>query len=265
MHLIIPMAGKGSRFSSNGYQIPKPLLPIGQWRMYEIVIANLWSDRLSQLSLVTQRADSVTSSIGFLSERLQKPVNVFEVDHYTAGPACSVELAARRSEPNEPLVVANSDQFIDADLSDFYVRAGSSGNVGTVVTMSDSDPKWSFVQFDDRHRVEKIVEKQPVSRHATAGIYAFGRTASFLEALDEMKRLGDTTNGEFYVGPVYNYLANVGEIEIVHLGDVGTVMHGLGIPEDYERFIANKALKEKAVEAADILFGKRDRAWNMEK
>ena len=41
MNIIIPLGGKGERFSKNGYLQPKPLIPIYNKKMIEHVIDNL--------------------------------------------------------------------------------------------------------------------------------------------------------------------------------------------------------------------------------
>ena len=41
INIVIPMAGEGSRFSSAGYKIPKPFLPIHGLEMISAVIQNL--------------------------------------------------------------------------------------------------------------------------------------------------------------------------------------------------------------------------------
>ena len=41
MNIIIPLGGKGERFSKNGYTQPKPLIPIFEKSMIEYVLDNL--------------------------------------------------------------------------------------------------------------------------------------------------------------------------------------------------------------------------------
>jgi NDP-sugar pyrophosphorylase family protein len=41
INIVIPMAGRGSRFSKAGYELPKPLLPVQGRPMIEVVIENL--------------------------------------------------------------------------------------------------------------------------------------------------------------------------------------------------------------------------------
>ena len=41
MQIIVPMAGRGSRFSSAGFTVPKPLIPVGGKPMIQWVIENV--------------------------------------------------------------------------------------------------------------------------------------------------------------------------------------------------------------------------------
>ncbi len=41
LNVVIPMAGRGSRFADAGYEIPKPLPPIHGVPMIEVVVRNL--------------------------------------------------------------------------------------------------------------------------------------------------------------------------------------------------------------------------------
>ena len=41
LQIVIPMAGRGSRFASAGYTVPKPLIPVGGRPMIEWIIENI--------------------------------------------------------------------------------------------------------------------------------------------------------------------------------------------------------------------------------
>ena len=41
LQIVIPMAGKGSRFANAGYAMPKPLIPVGGKPMIQWVIENV--------------------------------------------------------------------------------------------------------------------------------------------------------------------------------------------------------------------------------
>ena len=41
LNIVVPMAGRGSRFADAGYNLPKPLIPVHGRPMTEVVINNL--------------------------------------------------------------------------------------------------------------------------------------------------------------------------------------------------------------------------------
>lgn len=252
--LVIPMAGLGSRFSAAGYKVSKPLLPIGEFRMFEIVISNLWHSSISRAVLISQRGAVPKDNLERISTQLGVPICNFEIDFLTEGPADSVSLARHLLSDQDPLVIANSDQYVDADLSSFFERLNSNSGQHLILTMEADDPRWSFVELDRNGMVSRVREKEVISKFATVGIYGFATALDFHLGMERMRELDDRTNGEFYVAPVYNHLTPGAETTISHLGPLGAVMHGLGVPGDYEAFLAKGPIN-RGLEVARKLFG----------
>lgn len=248
IQLVIPLAGKGSRFFDSKFGQPKPLIPIHGWPMIEHVLANLVNDQVSKVVLVSRRVfgleETITSTIsGFPGTTFQ----VLNLDHYTEGPAETANLAMPLLDFDKPLVIANSDQYVDADLTEFYAAVSSAGYSGVVMTMEDTDPKWSYVETDSAGMVKNVVEKQVVSNFATTGVYGFRTARLFTEAYERMREGNDRTGGEFYVGPSYNFLETEAlPILNFKVGPIGGVMYGLGTPGDLEQFLSSKASLESA-------------------
>lgn len=237
--IVIPMAGRGQRFRDAGYAEPKPLIPVYGRPMVELVIRNLRPSRphrfvflclaehLEGYGLAKRLADWAPGSA------------VVPVDRVTEGAACTVLLAREHIRADDPLMIANCDQWVDADIDDYLARQDEPGVDGLIMTMDDDDPKWSFVGFDAAGRVDRVVEKQPISRAATVGIYNFRRGGDFVAAADEMIARDLRVNGEFYVAPVYNQMIERGAGLAVHsVGKPGDGMYGLGTPPDLESFLA---------------------------
>jgi dTDP-glucose pyrophosphorylase len=167
------------------------------------------------------------------------------VDEITDGPAGTLEVAKPALNMHEPLVVANSDQYIDASMEDFYADLVNSRYDGEILAMRDNDPKWSFARANDEGLLLEVKEKVVISNLATVGIYGFGTARLAFEAIQRMREAGDRTNGEYYVGPCYNYIVGQGRrIFVRDLGKVSNVMHGLGIPEDLDLFLASSVSKK---------------------
>lgn len=257
MHLVIPMAGDGKRFSSAGYSEPKPLLPILGYRMYELVLANLMSEVVASVSIISRESFGLKSDKSFIESSLGVPVYIYEVNETTQGPAESAAIALDNLPADSPILIANSDQYLVFDSGAWLQAALEAGVDGSILCMQDSDPKWSYLSYGEDDWVNSVVEKQVVSNLATCGVYFFRRAGDFKDALSQMRKDSDLVNGEYYVGPAYNKLIQKQlSISYFDLGPVSSVMFGLGVPQDYEYFLASPVL-EVALGQAEAFWGRR--------
>jgi dTDP-glucose pyrophosphorylase len=219
--------------------------------MYKVVIANLMHESVSSITVVCPKKWGLGESIRALSAPLGVPVNVVEIDYVTQGPAQTVMLAEPFLDPNLPAVTANSDQYIDADLDNFYASMSEKAVSGAILCMEDSDPKWSYVKLSSDGFVSEVKEKVVISPLATVGVYGFKTATLMLAAFRQMLQAEDTSFGEYYVAPSYFYLIRQGHlISATNLGPVGKIMHGLGVPIDYEIFLkgpASELAKDRAL------------------
>ena len=241
---MIPMAGAGSRFSNEGYQQPKPLIPIHGVPMIEVVVNNLRPEESHRFIFICQKKHIQEYGLNKYLKDIAPSSIIVEVDGLTEGAACTVLAAKEYINNDESLMIANSDQFIDIDINT-YLRYFSSEKLdGLIMTMHSDDPKWSFVKLDSSGYVIDIAEKKVISNEATVGIYNFTVGRSFVEAAEEMILQNQRVNGEFYVAPVYNVLLERNNIiGIFNIGSVGSGLFGLGIPDDLRKFMNHPVSK----------------------
>jgi NDP-sugar pyrophosphorylase family protein len=249
--IVIPMAGRGSRFADAGYALPKPLLPVHGVPMIEVVVANLRPSVPCRFVFVCQREHLAAYG---LEERLQAIAPgcaVVAIDGVTEGAACTVLLAEHEIDPDDVLVIANSDQWVDTSFDAHLALLRQRGLAGLIMTMSADHPKWSYVELDERGAVTRVVEKEVVSNEATVGIYTFARGRDFVRAARGMIAADERVGGEFYVAPVYNRLIAEGAaIGYDNIGSVGDGMYGLGVPEDLEDFLGRPVSRRAAAAVA---------------
>lgn len=232
------MAGRGSRFSDVGYRDPKPLIPVGRSPMIKVVIDNLTPSRPHRFIFICQAEHVAAYGLREQLDAWAPGCAIVEIDGVTEGAACTV-LMARDMIGADPIMIANSDQYVDIDIDDYL--AVQDGNVdGLIMTMAADDPKWSFVGFDKTgERVTRVVEKEVISNEATVGIYNFASGSEFVRAADAMIAADRRVNGEFYVAPVYNELIAEGaRIAIYNIGAEAEGMYGLGTPADLDLFLS---------------------------
>ena len=234
LNIVVPMAGRGSRFSKAGYDLPKPLLPVHDKPMIAFVIENLRPQTEHRFIFLCQREHLDAYDLAATLIAASPGALVIPLDGVTEGAACTVLLAEQFIDNDAPLMIANCDQYVAIGMDD-YLASGEKLD-GLIMTMTASDPKWSFVRMDG-DRVTEVVEKKVVSDEATVGIYNFRRGADFVAAAKAMIAADDRVNNEFYVAPAYNYLIRDGyRVGIRNIGSERAGMYGLGIPEDLEFF-----------------------------
>ena len=250
LNIVVPMAGLGSRFAKVGYALPKPLIPVHGTPMIRLVIENIRPRRSHRFVFICQRAHVAAHGVRDLLSAWAPGCAVVELDGLTEGAACTVLAARNEIDAAAPLMIANSDQFVEAGTDAYLDGMEHPPADGLIMTMWADDPKWSFVAMDG-NRVTRVVEKEVISNEATVGIYNFRRGGDFLSAADAMIAAGERVNGEFYVAPVYNRLIAAGQrIAIHNVGREFSGMHGLGTPADLEAFLGtdlSRAAAERAV------------------
>lgn len=233
LNIVIPMAGRGSRFAKAGYELPKPLIDVNGRPMIEVVTRNIAPKCVHRFIYICQQEHLEKYGLAERLEALSPNCATVTVDHITEGAACTVLLAEKYIDNDDPMMIANSDQFVATDINEYL--AAMNDNDGLIMTMPADDPKWSFVKYDENGYVTMVREKEVISNEATVGIYNYAKGSDFVRYAKQMIRKNIRVNNEFYVAPVYNEMIEDGK-KIV-FKDVGEKMHGLGTPEDLEKFM----------------------------
>jgi hypothetical protein len=136
----------------------------------------------------------------------------------------------------DPLVIVNSDQFLEWNSDSFYkslLNPTYDGCILTFLQPDQNDIKWSYASVDNDSLVTEVAEKKWISPFATVGLYGWAKGSDFVLYAEQMIAKNIRTNNEFYVCPVYNEAIAAGKKARVSLCKG---MWGLGVPEDLEKF-----------------------------
>lgn len=255
IQLVIPAAGLGSRFADFGYVQPKPLIDVAGLPMIEWVVGNFPLIKGDTLIVVSRVGLNIQETIKPIVDELGLNVHFIDVPALTEGPAMTVAAARHVLDMSQPLVVANSDQYVSASLKPFLTALRTNTEpLGLVLTMKANSAKWSYVGRLENEQVSQIVEKVEISDEATVGIYGWTKASLFFQSLEGMVKNDDRTNGEFYVAPSYNYLINAGlRVETEFVGNLEDNVHGLGTVEDLKTFLENPKLEDYLIQVKKML------------
>jgi HAD superfamily hydrolase (TIGR01509 family) len=234
MNVLIPMAGAGSRFQAAGYTFPKPLIDVEGKPMIQVVVDNLNID--ATFIYVVQKSHREQYNLDTLLNLITPNCKIVEVDGLTEGAACTTLLAKEFINNNEPLVMANSDQFVEWDSNEFMYKMIEQKVDGGIVTFTATHPKWSFAKVDEYGYVTEVAEKNPISDIATVGVYYWAKGSDYVKYAEQMIEKNVRVNNEFYVCPVFNEA--IGDDKKIKIFNIDK-MWGLGTPEDLKYYLEN--------------------------
>jgi len=236
MNVLIPMAGAGSRFEKVGYSFPKPLIDVKGKPMIHLVADMLNLD--ANFIYIVQKSHREKYQLDTLLNLITPNCKIVEVDGLTEGAACTTLLAKELINNDSPLILSNSDQFIDWDSTEFMYKMNEKDFDGGIICFPATHPKWSFAKTDENGIISEVAEKNPISDQATAGIYYWKRGSDYVKYTEQMIEKNIRVNNEFYVCPVYNEAIEDGKIIYNHSIPAEN-MWGLGTPEDLTYYLEN--------------------------
>ena len=232
------MAGLGSRFLTKGFHLPKPLIDVNGTPMIIKAITSLGIQDAKYLFII--KHDAFAEEI---KEEILKFVDskFIEIDYITEGPACSALLFESIINNDQELVIANCDQIMEWNSDSFLMNVRQYD--GAVVTYHETTNKNSYARLDDHGFVTEIKEKQVISNVSLNGIHYWKKGSFFIDSAKDMIAEDDRApNGEFYVGPSYNYMIRKGlKVGIYHIPN--QMHHPVGVPDDLEKYIQHENSK----------------------
>ena len=212
MNIVMPMAGRGSRFAQVGIATPKPLIDVRGKPMYAWATEGLplaLARRLIFICLAEHLADAALER-DIKSRYAQYDPAIIALDQVTEGQACTVLAARELIDNDEPLLIFNADTYCPTTLGQALDgdRARRSTACWTCfaprATSGASPASTSGIACWKRPRNGAF----PTGRRP--GLYYFRRGGDFVRHADAMIAANERSNNEFYVAPVYNRLIAAG-------------------------------------------------------
>ena len=201
--LALPMAGAGSRFSKEGYDVPKPFIPVNGRNMFEQAVRCLpKTDRTIYACLRNQTAPHPVGG------------EVLWIDEVLEGQACTTEKIVEHCGDGSILVSA-CDNGVFYDTDKLLELVEDNANDIIVWTYRNNytshlQPEaYSWVQCDtdgnvSRVDVKKFTGTDPVKEFAITGTMFFRSKEVFFNSLQSLYKNDVRTNGEFYVDSMLN-------------------------------------------------------------
>ena len=234
LNVLVPMAGAGSRFAQQGYTFPKPLIEVNGKPMIQVVVENLNIE--AHYIFIVQQEHYEKYNLKYLLNLIAPGCDIVQVNGITEGAACSTLLAKDYINNDLPLIMANSDQYIEWNSNSCMYAFTADEIDGGILTFEATHPKWSYAKLGIDGFVSEVAEKKVISNEATVGVYYWKHGSDYVKYAEDMISKDIRINNEFYVCPVFNQAIEDGKkIKIKRISK----MWGIGTPEDLETFLKN--------------------------
>lgn len=234
LNVVVAMAGLGSRFAEKGYSFPKPMIDVSGKPMIQVVVENLNMD--ANYIFLVQKEHIEAYNIEHMLKLIKPDCKVIPVNGLTEGSPCTVLLAKEHIDNENPLFLANCDQFMEWNSNEAMYSFTNDDIDGGLLVFNAVSPKWSFCKLDENGFVLEVAEKNPISDIANTGCYYWKKGSDFVNYAEQMINKNIRFRNEFYTAPVYNEAIQDGKKIKVKFIDK---MWGLGVPEDLEYFVNN--------------------------
>ena len=236
-NIVVPMAGRGSRFTENGYTDSKPFIDVNGKPMIQRVIENLniEFDDQYEFVIICLREDYDKYDFSIFNDIIgHDNWDVICLSDVTEGAAQTMLKAKPYIDNDKPMLSFNTDQMIDYDIGTWNHFSQYDGGIPC---FKGDSTDWSYAKCGTDGFVTEVAEKKVISNDATAGYYYWTEGKDFVKYAEQMIEENSRTNGEFYVAPVYNWAIKDGKK--IAISQVDKV-YELGTPEYLENYLSDK-------------------------
>ncbi|KPL00336.1 MAG: nucleoside-diphosphate-sugar pyrophosphorylase [candidate division Zixibacteria bacterium SM23_73_2] len=220
MKVIILAGGKGKRLEPYTTVLPKPLLPVGDFPILEVVIKQLKAFGFSDIILAVGHLGNLIQS--YFGNGREFGVKISY--HFEQKPLGTVGALASIKNLKRTFLVLNGDILTTFDFSEFLARHKKNKNIATIaVTKREMKVDFGVCECDDFDTLKRYTEKPTLRYLVSMGIYLF--EPEILKFIHKGKKLD--------FPQLMNILLKRGEkISVFRSADFWL---DLGRPEDYIR------------------------------
>lgn len=236
---IIPLAGKGGRFSEKGYVLPKPLIPISNTPMIIKAIRDIPNS--NKWIFIVRKEHINDYQIDILIKSEIPNAIIMPIEKVTEGQACTCMLAKPYLNPKESVFISACDNSYLYDKKK-YAKLCRNNNVDCIVwtftkheTLRRNPTAWGWCSLEEDNltikdmSIKTPISKDPYNDHAVVGSFFFKMAKDFIDATYLMIKNNYRINNEFYVDAVPIFLKKMGKRSVIF--DVDLYI-GWGTPKD---------------------------------
>jgi NDP-sugar pyrophosphorylase family protein len=210
LELIMPMAGRGSRFERAGQVVPKPLIPLLGRPFF------VWA-----IEAVTAAMPDTAITCVVLADHVERfgidrhirgafpAARVVAIPEVTRGALDTALFGIAAIGRSTPLLINDCDHAFGFSALPAAVRAMREKMTDAILcTFEAVSPNYSYARFGTDGTLVETAEKRVISHRAIAGAYGFASADIFTRAAEAYRR--NCPYDETFISGVYNELVREG-------------------------------------------------------
>lgn len=181
---IILAGGKGVRLHPYTSILPKPLMPIDDYPILEIVLMQLKKSGFDEITISVGHLASLIRAYFGSGDKLGIKIKYSEEDHPlgTAGPMSLI------ADLDEDFLLMNGDLLTNLNYKDMFERHVHSNSIASIALCKRKVPiSLGIIRLDKNKHVIDYAEKPTLTHYVSMGIYVFKR--NILKYIEKNKHM----------------------------------------------------------------------------
>jgi NDP-sugar pyrophosphorylase family protein len=230
MRAVILAGGKGSRLRPFTLVLPKPLVPVGDRPILQLILDQLARDGYGSVDLCVGHLGRLIET--YFSDAHNVPDGMRLTYHWEDEPLGTAGALRALGDPGEPFLVMNGDILTDLDFGDLMAFHRSSGAALSIATYrKNHQVSLGVIETREDGSVGDYIEKPTMQYEVSMGIYVY--SPRVLEHIPP---------GYFDFPDVVKALIAAGE-RVMTYPFSGT-WFDIGTPGDYDAAVASMHVEE---------------------
>jgi len=240
LHIVMPMAGEGSRFANAGWTTPKPLIELNGQPLFKHAISSVAAEGIEmKYSFIVRHEHIEKYGIDAGIKSFLPEANIFSVMKTTRGAVETCLMAESAIADDDAVIVMDCDlefrsvKFIEI-IRSILSLPSIQAEGGALVSFESDQPKYSYAELGEDGYVKRTAEKEVISNHALCGAYFFSTGKRFKQIAHQLLDEPEFKKPEYYVSLLYNYMLQAGEkVQLAPMEEY----YSYGTPEELSKFL----------------------------
>lgn len=218
--VVIQAGGLGTRLYPYTYVLPKPLIPIGEKPITEIIMDSFIEYGCTEFYIIVNHKKSMIKA--YFADITKKYNITFIDEDIPLGTAGGLSLL--KGKINKPFFFTNCDVLIDANYFDIYKSFKEKGNKATIVSaIKHIQIPYGVLELDTNGNIDSMIEKPQIDYITNTGLYLLDNkiidellpnvSISMPEVLNQNMINGDTVGAYLITEGCWSDMGQLEELE----------------------------------------------------